>query len=719
MSLSFRRSLSGIPFFTLLFLLVSACGTGDNGSGNGTSNGNGMADMGGPQPGDADGDEWPDEEDNCPMNANPEQKDRDADGVGDVCDVCPATANDTDAECQSLDEAEPNNGSDQAQSLTLVESGRFRQVTGVIESPSLGEQSVDFFEFEAEAGDLIEVQAARASPDTTLQPLVEVTYAGPEPFAPRRATDRFVAQRQIYIPRSGTYRVMVSDRRGIAGEKPVGSTRESYALSLRRVEPARAREVTLPQEDREFPLDDPRQIAFVEAELVESNFALFSTETLFGTGEQPFGIDTIMVIELEDGTVLENDNVGEGFTDSRLIVEDPAAGPVRIILDHANFDGLLDGRQYSVTLSAEQFETLPEIEPNDTVESAAELRYPLEPGSEVTSGGIALPTMNPDTFDTDVYKFDATAGDIVTFTVRGRVSMEPVIVLFDENTSLDNPLFETRGFQLANTAIIRGILPTTGEYFLQVDHAVNLVGGMNPPPFEGGPLYGYDILIDLRPRLNAVDLLTESRTTSSRLESDGDLKTHNLLPSQPAIADVRVVDVGPGVVPDLKLYDVNDEGNPTELLNAGRARVAAFLAGNMNGNPYPLTMQNADDLRGGANFDYELDVRFEPVTPIAETEPNENPMQATNLGSIPTVVTGSVNAGMPDWFAFDLTAGQRVSFFATGPVAVPLQLWDDDGNPLPNGVGRIEDYNVPSSGRYFLQIVAGAQPADYTLVLTD
>lgn len=42
---------------------------------------------------DADADGVPDDLDDCPATANPEQRDADADSVGDVCDNCPAVAN--------------------------------------------------------------------------------------------------------------------------------------------------------------------------------------------------------------------------------------------------------------------------------------------------------------------------------------------------------------------------------------------------------------------------------------------------------------------------------------------------------------------------------------------------------------------------------------------------------------------------------------------------
>src|SRR5205823_4492392 len=41
---------------------------------------------------DADGDGIPNNLDNCPFTANPDQADRDGDGIGDACDKCPMVA---------------------------------------------------------------------------------------------------------------------------------------------------------------------------------------------------------------------------------------------------------------------------------------------------------------------------------------------------------------------------------------------------------------------------------------------------------------------------------------------------------------------------------------------------------------------------------------------------------------------------------------------------
>jgi len=61
---------------------------------------------------DADGDGIPDDEDNCPDVANPDQGDSDNDGIGDVCDVCPNDSDndkDKDGVCGNVDNCPESN----------------------------------------------------------------------------------------------------------------------------------------------------------------------------------------------------------------------------------------------------------------------------------------------------------------------------------------------------------------------------------------------------------------------------------------------------------------------------------------------------------------------------------------------------------------------------------------------------------------------------------
>jgi len=70
--------------------------------------------MYGPPP-DADGDGIPDDQDNCPDIANPDQTDSDVDGIGDACDRCPTVYNtdQTDSDADGIGDAcDPDDDND-------------------------------------------------------------------------------------------------------------------------------------------------------------------------------------------------------------------------------------------------------------------------------------------------------------------------------------------------------------------------------------------------------------------------------------------------------------------------------------------------------------------------------------------------------------------------------------------------------------------------------
>ncbi len=74
---------------------------------------------------DADGDQFGDTTDNCPLVSNPDQADADADGVGDLCDACPGTppgepVDSTGCPCRAL-----------ISSVTPNKAGSGRVITGV------------------------------------------------------------------------------------------------------------------------------------------------------------------------------------------------------------------------------------------------------------------------------------------------------------------------------------------------------------------------------------------------------------------------------------------------------------------------------------------------------------------------------------------------------------------------------------------------------------
>src|SRR5688572_29953293 len=254
----------------LLLALILSCGDGEDDV---ITPDTGVPDSGIAVPGDLDRDEWPEELDNCPGLANPEQRDRDDDGIGDACDTCPATPNNgsgTPAQdaCEAIDEQEPNDTPGAGEAVTLVELGRIREVRGTIEPPSAN-QSFDRFQIMAAAQTLMRVRVARAKPESLLEPIVVVSGGG---YTVERTADGlFVAEREIYVAEAGMYEIAIADRRGVLEDDPRGASSYAYALALEVLD-ASAESVNAPFVGRQFLLEPAGKIGLFQATIEPSSF---------------------------------------------------------------------------------------------------------------------------------------------------------------------------------------------------------------------------------------------------------------------------------------------------------------------------------------------------------------------------------------------------------------------------------------------------------------
>jgi hypothetical protein len=713
----FRRHL--LPVFGLALLV--ACGDSDD---NGGANGGGTPDAGGPSGPDMDGDEWLDDADNCPAIANAEQRDRDNDGIGDACDSCPATPNADavagDDPCQFVEEAEPNNEPSEAQPLTLVPRGQFREVRGVVENPRAGAQSVDRFSLTVEKGQLIRIRVARASADSRIEPGFSVT--GPD-FAPREAEDRFVAEREVYFPRAGTYEIAIGDRRGLFGDTPRGGDTDAYALAIFDI-PVETRSVEIGSQgfdDRLFAFEDPNSITFLESTITEDQrFSFFTTKTELGQGNEPFGLDTILLVELGDAAadIYENDDVGRGVSDSQILLEEVGADiPVRIVLDHARRVGPVDV-EYEIRLTVQQYDILPELEPNDTFDVASPLQFPdpcQTPNRETTEGGIESRSFQA---DTDWYTFSPEAGSVVRFEVSQTAgNFEPVFEIAQLRGGAPFTLFGADG---ESSALLTTIFPEAGDYLLHVDHGPNL-GDV----IEGGPLFTYRVLAECVAKINAGTILGTDPNRAHAVQN-GDIGRWALVPTQVLIADVLIADAKLGNDPDDPLAP--DIGAAVQILGPGGAGLlargtgipagirAAALLDIPNPDPaYLMSVINPADFRG---FAYRVATQFEPVTPIDEpaTEPNNRLSEAEVIDQIPFAVAGNISPDDPDFVQFTSDGSELHLFANAGNNTIGLLITDTEGNTVQNQANFIR-FRQPA-GDYVIRATSTVE-TDYTLILTD
>lgn len=690
------QNLSVRPLLWLLLPLAVACSNDE------PTPDMGPADMGPADNGvhgpDADGDGWLDDEDNCPGTANPEQRDRDRDGMGDACDPCPATPS-QGSSCSPMSETEPNDAPGQGEMLAVPASGEILAVDGRIEAPS-GGQAFDRFQIMVGAQSMVRIRVARASAESRLEPAIIVSGGG---YTTSRSTHgRFVAERAFYFAEAGVYEVAVADRRGAFGEDPRGSSDYDYQLAFEAVEPELT-ELVPPFRNQKKDLGTNAAPLVYTAELVPFATTVIATQTDLGLGASLEGVDPILVLELGDGTVIENDNLADDIADARIVLENlTSAASARVVLDVKEVVGSPEA--LSARLSIQQYNVIQELEPNDEPALASGMEVPGQTGGllEQKAAG-ALP-------DIDWFAFDADAGTFLRFIglVPGDSAADPYMIVgrIDEAGELET-LYLNSDDTGAGTRL-EVMVPETGTYHVGVIDQRN-VGA--EPPFDGSDAHSYRIFAEeavLRPREPTIRGAT---TVQDELSPGGSLLFYPIETSGPTLVDARTVLASVDeVVPFYRFFGEGGVG----LYGSGAPAFALLPeAGN-----YLLSVQNANNGLGRSGWSFRAAVRTSSVSVLAETEPNDTPADAHLLAATPGAATGAIDPlGDEDRYAVDLLGGQVVDvLLSQGGAGRTLNISDAGGTGLATGAGGVLGFTVPADGRYILQ-VTGGDPGSYTLLV--
>lgn len=655
------------------------------------------ASAGGP---DGDRDGWLDGEDNCPGTANPEQRDRDRDGIGDACDPCPATPS-AAASCATMTENEPNDAPGQGDMIAVPAVGEIAAVAGAVEAPE-GGQAFDRYRIMVGAESLIRIRVARSSPDSRLEPAIIVSGGGYT--TPRQVDGLFVAERAFYFAEAGVYEVAIADRRGAFGDDPRGSGDYAYELSFAAEEP-RFEPVVPPFRNQPFDLGDNEQPTLLSADLTMFATTVFVTQTDLALGATDEGIDPILVLQREDGTVIENDDIADDLLDARIVLENlPADESVRLVLDVERVVG--DPEMLQTRLSIEQYNTIQELEPNDQPSLASELEFPGQ------TGGVLEQKAAGEVPDIDWYALDVEAGTFLRFygVTPGDSSADPYMVIGRLNDAGEFRTLYANADAIGAGTQVEAMLYEAGTYHVAVIDQRNV--GAEEPPFVGSDIHTYTIFAEaatLRPR----DPTIRGRATVQDASNPpGSLLLYEVQVDGPSVVDARTLIVGQDEM--VPLYRIFGDGGVGQY-GSGVDVAAALLP---EAGTYLLGVQNANEGLGASGFTFRTAVRTATVAPVTEAEPNDDLDSAETLPAAPAGASGAIDPlGDVDRYAIELAEAEAIDILiATGAEGRTVNVTDDAGTPLATGPGGVLGFVAPASGTYVLQVVGG-EPGPYTLVV--
>ncbi|MGE0143910.1 MAG: Ig-like domain-containing protein [Planctomycetota bacterium] len=215
-------------------------------------------------------------------------------------------------------------------------------------------------------------------------------------------------------------------------------------------------------------------------------------------------------------------------------------------------------------------------------------------------------------------------------------------------------------------------------------------------------------------------------------QNDG-TDTYSLIVAADSIVDVRTIAYRLGVnhdgaaTPDYFDPMIELEGpapGTDTLLNDDETLYDSGITAWLSAGEHALHMT---ECCGDADSPYALEVAIHPLTGVTETEPNDTPQTATALTE-GVLISGAIDSSNDDWFAMELTAGDRVRLdvldgafsLPNGDSGVSMQVEDPNSNVVIGAflLNRLE-FPVTISGVWRVRFTTGnLNPTGYIIRYT-
>jgi|GEM_PF-3612681 len=615
------------------------------------------------------------------------------------------------------------------------------EISGQIDEPVYDAENdyyindLDFFEFDAKAGDIIRMEAKALEGMDIVPVVILIDKNTGGTFLYRAALMNIDNDKNagmtVFIPKDGKYLAVVGEYTNF-GKSPanVGGEKYKYILTIKystlsitdldlSSTPAKVSET--------MPVDMPNVYKF---NLTEEKY--IKAETTAVRLNEPSDIDTVIMLFNADTNkfveMADNIDAYNGITDSLLNAYTGGSGNFYLIVE-----ALLYTKQktdFELEVDFPPMDT--EIEPNDTYEVASALRIPSE-----TKGTIGTPKDGQDengnpikVGDVDNYYFYAKPGDLYRFSIIAEKDnpsspLDAYLVVYQVVDTIFGPYpaaINLNNNSNGKDSMVEALISEEGKYFVFVMDSRNTSD--NPDPV-GGDDYKYT----LKAEKSSIDARVASSmpyTDTGTLEPAGAYKFYKFSGVKGDKFTVNVSQANgskPEFVPFVLFYDADtykvlngaagDENDPlkkvtiTHILTAPTNLMIAIL--DYNGE-------------GGIDYKYDISINKVALPYYDETEPNDEINNANATKEAHSLYFGAVDGDgnepedLSDMYKFDGSVGQilSVALYGGGGEEVGdtvLYVLDSDGNVLVSNedygnsyYSAIYNWSIPFDGTFYIKV---------------
>ncbi|MGC9044298.1 MAG: pre-peptidase C-terminal domain-containing protein [Myxococcota bacterium] len=617
------------------------------------------------------------------------------------------------------------------------------EISGQIDEPVYDPQNdyykndLDFFEFEAKAGDIIRLEA-KALENMDIVPvviLVDSKTGGSFLYrvALMNMDNNTNAAFTAFIPRDGRYLAVVGEYTNF-GQNPANVGGEKYKYTLTIKYSSLDRETldlsSVPKKvSKAMPVDMPDIFSFNVAEekyiKAETSAVRLATPSEVNTVVTLFNADKKEFIELADDIDADN-----GITDSLLLAYTGGSGNFYLIVEAI----IYTNQKTDYDLDVDFLPMDVEVEPNDSYTNASAMRIPSE-----TSGTIGEPKDGKDENgnpikigDLDNFYFYGKPGELYRFSIvaeNGSPSspLDSYLIVYQVVDTILGPypvVVNLNDNSNGKDSMVEALISEEGKYYVAVMDTRNTSDNPNP---VGGADYKYKIKAE-KVTLSAKNASSMPYSDSGALEPAGAYKFYKFSGVK---ADKFTIDVyqasgsDPNFTPFILLYNADTyqvldgtHGDDKDPLKKATLNYLAVAPANLM---VAILDYNGE---GGANYKYTIDIKKVTLPYYDEKEPNDDLSIANEVKESHSLYFGTLDGDgegeddLIDLYKFTGSVGQILNVALYGGPApevkdTKISILDSDGNELAsnedygsNYYSAIYSWAIPFDGTFYIKVEA-------------